>query len=96
MGLMNTYSIRMPRTPLKKERWTLTFDQDLKERVQEEAEKMGVYPVQVLESLVRERLNPYGFQSVEDSLDYVRSLRGKSSHLSDKAFLEDLRKWQKS
>ena len=48
----------MSKAKLKKEKWTLTFDRRLKGAVKQEAKKQGVYPVQVLESLVREKFNP--------------------------------------
>lgn len=86
----------MPKSALKKDRWTITFDPFLKTQVQKEARKLRIYPVQILEGLVRERLNPYGFQSVKDSLQYVDSIREKSSSLSDGKFLADLRKWQRN
>ncbi|MBI2083247.1 MAG: hypothetical protein HYT76_06720 [Deltaproteobacteria bacterium] len=86
----------MPRMPLKKERWTITFDHALKSRVQEEADKLRIYPVQLLESLVREKLNPYGFQSIRDSIHYVHSIREMSAARTDKTFLAELRKWQKN
>ena len=86
----------MARHALKKDRWTITFDADLKSRVQEEARKLRVYPVQLLETLVRERLTPYGFQSVRDSVQYVNSIREKTLRQSDKGFLSDLKKWQKN
>lgn len=85
----------MLRHALKKDRWTITFDHDLKDRVQEEARKLRIYPVQLLETLVRERLNPYGFQSVKDSVAYVNAVRSSSEKISDQDFLADLKKWQK-
>lgn len=86
----------MARLALNKDRWTITFDPLLKRRVLKEAKKLRVYPVQILESLVRERLNPYGFQSVSDSVTYVQSIRKKSRHQSDASFLREIKKWQKS
>lgn len=86
----------MAKSSLKKERWTITFDPDLKNRVQKEARKLHVYPVQFLETLVREKLNPYGFQSVRDSVQYVNAIREKSGRETDKDFLAELRAWQKS
>ncbi len=80
---------------LQKEKWTITFDPTLKKRVRQEAKKMRIYPVQLLESLVRERLNPFGFQSVQDSIQYVNSIRKNNHSLSDKAFLNELEKWQR-
>lgn len=88
--------MRMPRHSLHKERWTITFDPTLKTRIQQEARKLRVYPVQLLETLVREKLNPYGFQTVGDSIQYVNSIRAKTSRMSDKSFLTQLKKWQKN
>lgn len=85
----------MSRAMLNKVKWTLTFDPALKKRIQQEAGKLRVYPVQLLESLVREQLNPYGFQSVRDSVAYVNSIREKSRARSDRSFLTDLKKWEK-
>lgn len=81
----------MPRNSLQKERWTITFDPVLKNRVIQEAQKLRIYPVQLLETLVREQLNPFGFESVRDSLQYVNSIREKNKALSDKKFLSQLR-----
>lgn len=80
---------------LNKERWTITFDPNLKSLVQKEARKLHVFPVHLLESLVRERLNPYGFQSIRDSIAYVNSIREQSDHQSDQEFLNEIRQWQK-
>ncbi|GEM_PF-1130243 len=91
----NTYSIRMAKNTLKKDRWTITFDHILKDQVQKEARKLRIYPVQLLESIVREKLNPYGLQNVRDSVTYVQSIRQKSSLKNDKDFLLDLKSWQK-
>lgn len=85
----------MPKASLKKDKWTITFDHSLKKRVQQEAKRLRVYPVQLLETLVRERLDPYGFQSVVESITYVNAIRKKSALKSDRSFLEDLGKWQK-
>jgi len=85
----------MLRHSLQKEKWTITFDPALKKRVQQEARKLRVYPVQLLETLVRERLNPFGFQSIHNSIEYVNSVRKRSKAISDKAFLADLKKWQR-
>jgi len=40
----------MPKTALKKEKWTLSFDPRLKRLLIKEARKKGVYPVNLLES----------------------------------------------
>ncbi len=86
----------MPKTAIYKEKWTLTFDPTLKNRVQQEARKLHVYPVQLLETLVREGLNSYGLKSIKDSVEYVNSIREKSRGISDQSFLSDLKKWQKN
>ncbi len=86
----------MPKHSLNKERWTITFDPTLKRKIQIEARKLRVYPVQLLETLVREKLNPYGFQTIADSVQYVNSIRAKTARISDKAFLAGLKKWQKN
>jgi len=52
---------------LKKEKWTLSFDRNLKEEVIEEAKRQGVYPVHLLESLVREKFNPFGHADIKTS-----------------------------
>jgi len=86
----------MPKTSLKKDKWTLSFDSDLKQLVVRAARKRGVYPVSLLEEMVREKFNPYGHTDVRDSVAYVRALRRRSDTKSDEAFLEEIRRWQKS
>ena len=86
----------MARMSLKKERWTITFDPILKNRVEKEAKKLRVYPVQLLESLVRQHMSPYGFQDICFSVHYVNKIREQSAGRSDKDFLSDLRKWQRN
>jgi hypothetical protein len=86
----------MPRTALKKEKWTLSFDPALKSAVVKAAKRRGVYPVTLLESLVREKFSPYGHSDVEDSAAYVSSLRKQSRKQSDDAFLGEIETWQKS
>ena len=81
---------------LQKEKWTITFNHELKNRVRKEARKLRIYPVQLLESLVREKLNPYGFQSIHDSIAYVNSVREESTTKTDATLLAELKKWQKS
>lgn len=85
----------MPSTPLKKERWTLTFDKRLKQVIIAEAQQRGVYPVQILEELVREKFNPFGHTDVTDPVAYVRALRRKSRGMTDEAFLTDLKRWER-
>ena len=85
----------MPKTTLKKEKWTLSFDPRLKEAVKREAEARGMYPVNFLEEIVREKINPYGHTDVKDSVKHIRDLRKKSGDETDEKFLEEIFKWQK-
>ncbi len=85
----------MLKTSLQKEKWTITFDPVLKKRVRQEAKKMRIYPVQLLETLVRERLNPFGFQSIQNSVEYINTVRSQSKGSSDKKFLNELKTWQR-
>ena len=80
---------------LSKEKWTLSFDAQLKALVKREAKKKGVYPVQLLEEMVKEKLNPFGHQGIEDSVQYVNLLRNKSANKTDEAFLKEIFTWQK-
>ena len=86
----------MAKAVLKKEKWTLSFDSSLKDAVIKEARKKGVYPVNILDDIVREKLNPYGYTDVKDSVAYVRAIRKRSKETSAKEFLEEIRRWQKS
>jgi hypothetical protein len=85
----------MERSKLKKETWTLNVDRKIKTAVIKEAKKRGVYPVQLIEALVREKFNPFGHTDVKDETAYVRRLRAKDRLTSDKQFLEDIRRWEK-
>jgi len=85
----------MAKALLKKEKWTLTFDRRLKSAVVREARRRGVYPTQVLESLVKEKFNPFGHTNIKDEPAYVRRLRRKDRNGSDEEFLEDIRRWEK-
>jgi len=86
----------MTKAALKKEKWTLSFDSSLKGAVVRAAREKGVYPVTLLEEMVREKLNPYGYTDVKDSVAYVRSLRKKSKEISAQSFLDEIIAWQKS
>ena len=86
----------MPKTSLRKEKWTLSFDSRLKRRLVREAKRKGVYPVSLLEEIVRDRFNPYGHTDVKDAVAYVRELRKGSRSHSDENFLEEIREWKKS
>ena len=85
----------MAKASVKKEKWTLTFDRRLKGAVVREAKKRGLYPVQVLESLVREKFNPFGHTDIKDEAAYVRKLRRKNKGKSDEEFLEEIRRWER-
>ncbi len=86
----------MAKAALDREKWTLSFDSTLKEFLVRTAKRRGVYPVTLLEELVKEKFNPYGHTSVKDSVDYVRTLRRRSRRKSDEAFLKEIRAWQRS
>lgn len=85
----------MPKAALKKEKWTLSFDPKLKDAVIREAKAKGMYPVNFLEELVREKINPYGYTDIKDSVKYVRELRKKSKDKTDEEFLEEILNWGK-
>jgi hypothetical protein len=80
---------------LKKEKWTLSFDRNLKEEVIEEAKRQGVYPVHLLECLVREKFNPFGRTDIKNEAAYVRKLRKGDKEKNDEAFLEKIRRWER-
>ncbi len=86
----------MAKTSVRKEKWTLSFNLTLKPLVTQAAKRKGVYPVTLLEELVRERFNPYGHTDVKDSRAYVAALRKQARQQSDEEFLADLRVGQKS
>ena len=86
----------MAKTTLKREKWTLSFDPTLKEFLVRTAKRRGVYPVTLLEEIVKEQFNPYGHSDVKDSVEYVRTLRRRSRRKSDEAFLKEIRVWQRS
>jgi len=86
----------MPKAALRKEKWTLSFDPRLKTLVVKAARRKGVYPVTLLEEIVRERFNPYGHTDVKDSIEYLTALRKESRKQTDEAFLTEIRAWQKS
>jgi hypothetical protein len=85
----------MARPAMKKTKWTLSFDARLKSLVVRAARRRGVYPVTLLEEIVRDRFNPYGHTDVEDSAAYVAALRKESRRQSDEDFLAELREWQR-
>jgi len=80
---------------LKKEIWTLNVDRRIKSAVIKEAKRRGVYPAQLIESMVREQFNPFGHTDIKDEAAYVRRLRSKDRHATDKKFLKGIRRWEK-
>lgn len=84
------------KTALRKEKWTLSFDPVLKGLVVKAAQGRGVYPVTLLEDLVREKFNPFGHTDIKDSAAYLTALRKQSRKQSDEAFLAEIEAWQKS
>lgn len=86
----------MAKTALKKEKWNLSFDPRLKNMLIKEAKKKGIYPVSLLEQIVRERFNPYGHSDIKESVTYLKKIRQGSRSLSDDAFLKEIREWQRS
>jgi hypothetical protein len=86
----------MAQTGARREKWTLSFDAGLKAFLVKTARRRRVYPVTLLESIVKEKFNPYGHTDIKDSVAYVRMLRRRSRKLSDQAFLKEIRVWQRS
>ncbi len=86
----------MSKAPLRKEKWTLSFDPTLKGLVVKAARRRKIYPVTLLEDMVRARFNPYGYTDVKDSVEYVAALRKDARKRTDEAFLAEIRAWQKS
>lgn len=86
----------MAKASLRREKWTLSFDSYLKGFLVKTAKRRGVYPVTLLEELVKERFNPYGHTDAKDSVEYVRMLRRRSRGQSDAAFLKEIQEWQRS
>lgn len=86
----------MARAASTREKWTLSFDAELKAFLVRLAKRRRTYPVAVLEGLVREKFNPYGHTDIKDSAVYVHMLRRRSRRQSDAAFLKEIRAWQRS
>jgi hypothetical protein len=86
----------MSRSTARREKWTLSFDADLKAFLVKAARRRRVYPVTLLEEIVKEKFNPYGHADVTDSVAYVRMLRRRSRKRSDASFLAEIRAWQQS
>ncbi len=86
----------MPRAALRREKWTLSFDAELKAFLVRAARRRRMYPVQLLEQIIRDKYNPYGHTDAQDSVAYVRMLRRRSRRVSDREFLREIRRWQRS
>ena len=86
----------MAQSTARREKWTLTFDADLKAFLVKTARRRRVYPVTLLEEIVKEKFNPFGHAEVRDSVAYVRMLRRRSRKRSDASFLAEIRAWQRS
>jgi hypothetical protein len=86
----------MARAVARREKWTLSFDPALKDSLVKTARRRGVYPVTLLEEIVKEKFNPYGHTDVKDSVAYVRMLRRRSRRISDESFLKEIQAWQRS
>lgn len=86
----------MARSAARREKWTLSFDSGLKAFLVKTARRRRVYPVTLLEEIVKEKFNPYGHTDVKDSVAYVRMLRRRAGHPSDESFLKEIRVWQRS
>ena len=84
------------RSAARREKWTLSFDAELKAFLVKAARRRRLSPVALLEELVREKFNPYGHSDVKDSLTYVRMLRRRSRRTSDQGLLNEIRAWQRS
>ena len=86
----------MARSGMEREKWTLSFDPGLKAFLVKTAKRCRVYPVTLLEEIVKEKFNPYGHTDVKDSVAYVRMLRRRPRGRSDESFLREIREWQRS
>ena len=86
----------MSKASLRKEKWTLSFDPTLKGLVVRAARRKKIYPVTLLEDMVRARFNPYGHTDVKDSAEYVAALRKDARKCTNEVFLAEIRAWQKS
>lgn len=86
----------MPWPTKRKEKWTLSFAPTLKSVVVKASKRRGVYPVTLLERLVREKFNSYGYTNVNNSAAYVAAMRKHAHKQSDEDFLAEIEAWQKS
>jgi len=58
----------MARANARRKKWTLSFDAGLKAFLVRTAKRRRIYPVALLEEIVREKFNPYGHTDVPDSV----------------------------
>lgn len=86
----------MARSTARREKWTLSFDAELNAFLVKTAKRRRVYPVTLLEEIVKAKFNPYGHAEIKDSAAYVRMLRRRSRKRSDTSFLNEIRAWQQS
>jgi hypothetical protein len=86
----------MAQSTARREKWTLSFDADLKAFLVKTARRRRIYPVTLLEEIVKEKFNPFGHADVRDSVAYVSTLRRRSRKRSDHSFLAEIRAWQQS
>ena len=84
----------MLRPAKRKEKWTLSFNPVLKSAVVKAAKRRGVYPVTLLENLVRKKFN-LRHTDVDDSAAYVNVLRKQGRKQSDDAFLAEIEAWKR-
>ena len=80
----------------RREKWTLSFDAELKALLIKAARRHRIHPVALLEEIVKAKLAPYGHAAVKDSVDYVRMLRRRSRRGSDRRFLDEIRASQRA
>ena len=86
----------LARSGMKRKKWTLSFDPGLKAFLMKTAKRRRIRPVTLLEEIVKEKFNPYGYTDVKDSVAYVAMLRRRSRGRPDKSFLKEIREWQRS
>ena len=55
----------MAQAGARREKWTLSFDAELKAFLVKTARRRRVYPVTLLESIVKEKFNPYGHTDIQ-------------------------------
>jgi hypothetical protein len=71
----------------------LRVDRRIKGAVINEAKKLGIYPVEFIESLVKENFDPFDHSDVKHEGATLRKLYGTDKHKNDREFLEDTQRW---